>query len=642
MTLTARTLTRFAGTLVVPGYAVDEFLGRGSTGVVWAATCRETGQRVALKVMEPEDGVAVDVGVVDREEAVGRRVPGAHLVTVRAQVLLDDGRVALAMGLADGGSLRDVVTIRGSLPLGEVVTALTPLATALAELHDAGVVHADVAPGNVLFTRDGRPMLADLSSAWLVDDGWPQRTLGTSGFTAPEVVLGQPPLPQSDVWSLGALAWYARTGGLTPPPWVGDLHWARAMVGARGRELGSEGGTIADVTAAVGPQLGPLLVRMLAEDPDARPCAAEVALALYRAAAPEPVGLVGHHPDPAAAVTTRIRREAAETRSRSQLREAERAQRRRERRDRRRLRARALVVPWRRRTASPSAAGSAAPSSAGPTPTSPSTSAVAPPSSASSSSARSAGSAGSAGSARRSSPSRSWRVRLGAVALVGLVLASGMLGLLRLTGGPLEVSSTPVAESSPASSDLAGADGGGVRAAPAASPPNDADGVSGSVDPSAVSADPSTDAPSVALSAPTGPSAVGDAGSSDDLTREPVGALQHLADLRAAALVAADPVMLVSAEPAGSSAHETDVRTVTRLREQRQRYADLTFTVRSAEVVSASPASVVLRAVVDRSAYQVVGEGGATQQLGADAGSPLRYTLSMTDGRWRLTEVGPP
>ena len=160
---------------------------------------------------------------------------GAHLARAVEHALLDDGRLVLVMVLADGGSLRDVVAIRGAVPLGEVVTALTPMATALAELHEAGVVHADVAPGNVLFTTDGRPMLADLSSAWLEDDGWPEESLGTSGFTAPEVVLGRPPVSASDVWSLGALVWYARTGGSTPPAWVGDLHWRRAMAVADDR-----------------------------------------------------------------------------------------------------------------------------------------------------------------------------------------------------------------------------------------------------------------------------------------------------------------------------------------------------------------------------------------------------------------------
>ena len=237
---------------------------------------------------------------------------GAHLARAVEHALLDDGRLVLVMVLADGGSLRDVVAIRGAVPLGEVVTALTPMATALAELHEAGVVHADVAPGNVLFTTDGRPMLADLSSAWLEDDGWPEESLGTSGFTAPEVVLGRPPVSASDVWSLGALVWYARTGGsdaagLGRRPALAAGRWP--VADDPDDEAGSDAatGTLEDVTAAVGPELAPLVIRMLAEHPDARPSAAEVALALYRAAAPEPVGLVGppsrpgggdHHEDP--------------------------------------------------------------------------------------------------------------------------------------------------------------------------------------------------------------------------------------------------------------------------------------------------------------------------------------------------------
>jgi hypothetical protein len=85
-----------------------------------------------------------------------------------------------------------------------------------------------------------------------------------------------------------------------------------------------------------------------------------------------------------------------------------------------------------------------------------------------------------------------------------------------------------------------------------------------------------------------------------------------------------------------------DIRTIDRLREQRQHYLDLAFTVRSAEVVSASPGAVVLLAVVDRAAYQVVSEGGWNDSVGPAPGTPLRYTLTPTEGGWRLTEVGPP
>jgi hypothetical protein len=611
VTLTAPALHRYAGPPSVPGYVVDEFLGRGSTGVVWAATRRDTGERVALKLLEPEVD-RVDLEAVDREESLGRRVSGAHVLGVRARVTLEDGRVALVMGLAAGGSLRDVVTIRGALPLGEVVTALTPLATALAALHEEGVVHVDVSPGNVLFTPDGRPVLVDLSSAWLVEDGWPRRPLGTSGFAAPEVVLGRPPVPASDVWSLGALAWYARTGGATPPPWVGDLHWSRGRAGGgtSGDPAGEgfESGTVADVVAAVGPELAPLLVRMLADDAEVRPTPGEVAHALYRAAAPEPVGLVGHHPDPAAAVTTRIRREAAETRSRAELREMERAAARRERREGRRRRASAWLAPW----------------------------------------AKGRGSSASAGSSGVSS----WRSRVIVAGVVGVVLAVGLLTLLRLNGGPSEVATASVADISSSSSGTANIAATGSR-----SDPVDTAAVNGPAAPAApaASAAPAERAERAdrAAAPSTSSPAVAGMASSDDVVRDPVAALQRVADVRARALVAADPVLLASAEPTGSGAYVNDVRTVDRLREQGQRYADLSFTVRSAEVTSVSPTAVVLRAVVDRSAYTVVGasavasapappSGGGDQEVGPGPGVPLRYTLSATDGAWRLSDVGPP
>jgi hypothetical protein len=336
---------------------------------------------------------------------------------------------------------------------------------------------------------------------------------------------------------------------------------------------------------------------MLAEDPDVRPSAAEVALSLYRAGPAEPVGLVGHHPDPAAAVTTRIRREAAETRSRSQLREAERAEHRLRRREVRRSRLRRLWFPW--------------------------------------------------------------RLRLALVVAVGLVLAGGMLGALRLTGGPLEVTTAPVADTSGASSagDASGTsaagDASGTSAAGDASGTSALDGVSAgpsasptptptpsmisgtaapNIGPAPIPSPAGEAAPSPTPAASMGPPGVGPA-------QDPVGVLQRLADQRAEALMAADPVQLVGVEPAGSSAHQTDRQTIERLREQRQRYAELSFMVRSAEVFSQTSDIVVLRAVVDRSAYRVITDGSDPHTVDAAPGTALRYTLSMADGAWRLTEV---
>jgi hypothetical protein len=135
-------------------------------------------------------------------------------------------------------------------------------------------------------------------------------------------------------------------------------------------------------------------------------------------------------------------------------------------------------------------------------------------------------------------------------------------------------------------------------------------------------------------------SSAAETSSVEALARDPVGALQQLADRRAGALMGADPVLLEGVEPVGSPAQESDRQVIERLREQRQRYADLAFVVTSAEVLSLTDDVVVLRAVVDRSAYRVVTEGGDVQAVAAAPGTALRYTLSTSDGAWRLTEVG--
>ena len=187
MSLITAISSAYAGPPTVPGYVLDEFLGSGPSGSMWAATTTGSVERVAVRMTTADRPVDELVSAAEWVSRLGDRVESVHLVRVRDQVVLEDGSVAVVLDLAEGGSLRDVVTIRGAVPLGELVTALTPVASVLAELHGAGVVHADVAPGNVLFTGDGRPLLGDLSSARLIEQTWPAPVVGTPGFLAPEL-----------------------------------------------------------------------------------------------------------------------------------------------------------------------------------------------------------------------------------------------------------------------------------------------------------------------------------------------------------------------------------------------------------------------------------------------------------------------
>ncbi len=268
----------------VPGYELGRLLARGGTSEVWAGVALDGGRRVAVKV------VHADLGALEaaaREAAVSARAASAHVVAVEACVELADGRVAVVMPHLRGGALDAVVRARGHLSPGEVVTVLAPVASALGGLHDLGVVHGDVSPGNVLLELDGRPVLGDLGLGHVMGEVSPG-VWGTDGYVAPEVLLGGDPTPASDVYALGALGWLCLSGTVPGPP---GLRPELAEVSRAGE--GSEP-VVAALTAAV------------SADPADRPGAHELAWQLFAAAEPEPLRLV-HGDDEVSAVTYRLR-----------------------------------------------------------------------------------------------------------------------------------------------------------------------------------------------------------------------------------------------------------------------------------------------------------------------------------------------
>ena len=273
---------------VVPGFALRALIGRGAVGTVWAATRVEDGRRFAVKVV-PGAAAQAATAQAMRESGVLSRLDNPHVVRLERALALQDGSLALVLQLASGGNLAQVVTSRGHLSPGETVTILAPLAGALADLHTAGVVHSDLSPGNVLFTADGMPLLGDLGVARLIGE-LPEQVHGTSGFVAPEVERGQLPGLASDVYALGALGWYALTGSAPPPPAVRpQLHEQAPQAPAR---------------------LVRAIETCMAADPLARPGAAQAAVDLYDAAAPEAVQLAAGA-DAGAALTHRLRADAA-------------------------------------------------------------------------------------------------------------------------------------------------------------------------------------------------------------------------------------------------------------------------------------------------------------------------------------------
>ena len=237
-----------------------------------------------------------------REAAMLTELDHPHLVrlhrVVRREVRGGAADVALVLDLLGGGSLATLLARRGRLRPGEVVTTTAPVAAALAQAHERGVVHGDLSPGNVVFTAEGRPVLTDLGTARLVGEAG--RAEVTPAYVDPVVARGGAPGPASDVFGVAAAAFHALTG---IPPWNAADPAGTLAVAARG-ELPD----LALLAPEAPPELVRVVLRGLSPEPHLRGSAAAFALDLRHACRPEPVrlpapgvpdevlGLTGHGP----------------------------------------------------------------------------------------------------------------------------------------------------------------------------------------------------------------------------------------------------------------------------------------------------------------------------------------------------------
>jgi serine/threonine protein kinase len=151
---------------LVPGFITGGMSTNGS-GSQWAAVCSADGHPYVIKVLGVTD-LAQAQGLASEQMAEYDRIGSDHVVRRHSAVATADGRLALVMDEVNGGSLAQLVGGRGPLTSGETVTTVAPLLRALADLHAAGVVHGELAPGSILFSTDGRPLIGDLGVAALM------------------------------------------------------------------------------------------------------------------------------------------------------------------------------------------------------------------------------------------------------------------------------------------------------------------------------------------------------------------------------------------------------------------------------------------------------------------------------------------
>ncbi len=239
-------------------------LGAGGMGVVFLARSAD-GSLVALKTIRPQHADDREFRVrLRREVAALRRVSSRWAVP-----LLDAGPGAavpwLATAYVPAPSLAEVVHTLGPLPAWSVRVLAARLAEALAAVHEAGLVHRDVKPGNVLLALDG-PRLIDFGIARAAGDTAltaPGAAIGSPGYLSPEQARGAELGPPSDVFSLGCVLAHAASG--RPP--FGDGAPAALMYRAVHDPP--------DLDGVPGELAGPLGA-LLHKEPGARPDAAGV------------------------------------------------------------------------------------------------------------------------------------------------------------------------------------------------------------------------------------------------------------------------------------------------------------------------------------------------------------------------------
>lgn len=197
----------------IPGVTLAAKVGEGSTGTLYRGVLEATRTPVAVKVFRHGPGDAgFDDHRFDWEVRIARTVSGLpHLPVVHeAGITPVSHRPFLVSTLYDHGTLLDRVRRGGTLTVAEAVILGADLASALATVHQLGVVHADVKPENVFADREGW-VLGDLGSAWLRASRGPAATM-TPPYAAPEVWRGASPSVSSDIYSLALTMMFAVTG----------------------------------------------------------------------------------------------------------------------------------------------------------------------------------------------------------------------------------------------------------------------------------------------------------------------------------------------------------------------------------------------------------------------------------------------
>jgi eukaryotic-like serine/threonine-protein kinase len=189
---------------------VRERIGLGAFGEVYRAWDSKLDRDVALKLLHAHRSLSDGGAAVLEEGRLLARVHHRNVVSIYGADRFDD-RVGLWMELIDGETLQQAVQRGRAFSPADAVRIGIELAGAIGAVHDAGLLHRDVKPHNIMLALDGRVVLMDFGSGHDARTGEPFGLSGTPLYLAPELLAGRPPSVSTDIYSVGVVLFYLLT-----------------------------------------------------------------------------------------------------------------------------------------------------------------------------------------------------------------------------------------------------------------------------------------------------------------------------------------------------------------------------------------------------------------------------------------------